>query len=175
MPNSIHLSPNIPLRLALLDPSGVPEDFRVHFPTSDGRVLTLDRKAAVALNLLDLEPGEPFMICKDWDGEQGHPSRIRVWLPAETEQERAAVEAPELECQLARPLDPENQLAGLMVLGYLEELLSASPRESYTKPEMLVILNLLKNDQSVFAPEVLEQYEAICADIECDQAEGSDL
>ena len=93
MPVEVRLSPNIPLQLALADPSGVPEDFRVHFPTSDGRVLTLPRKIAIELNLLDLRPGEAFCICKDWDGEHGKPATYRIWLPAVTEQERAAEEA----------------------------------------------------------------------------------
>jgi hypothetical protein len=45
------------------------------------------------LNLLDLKPGEAFCICKDWDGEHGKPATYRIWLPAATEQERAAEEA----------------------------------------------------------------------------------
>lgn len=93
MPVEVKLSPNIPLQLALSDPSGVPEDFRVHFPTSDGRVLTLPRQTAIELNLLDLRPGEAFCICKDWTGEHGKPATYRIWLPAATEQERAAEEA----------------------------------------------------------------------------------
>lgn len=93
MPAEVKLSPNIPLQLALADPSGVPEDFRVHFPTSDGRVLTLPRQTAIELNLLDLRPGEAFCICKDWDGTHGKPATYRIWLPAATEQERAAEEA----------------------------------------------------------------------------------
>jgi hypothetical protein len=97
MPAEVKLSPNIPLTLALADPSGIPEDFRVHFETSDGRVLTLPREAAIRLNVLDLRPGEKFSLCKDWDGETGHPSTIRIWLPASTEQDRAAETEAEVE------------------------------------------------------------------------------
>lgn len=108
MTNSVHLSPNIPLQLALADPSGVPEDFRVHFPTSDGRTLTLPRQVAVELNRLDLRPGEPFCICKDWTGP-GNPVTWRVWLPAESEVSRAnqeaAAESSDLEAQLAASVE----------------------------------------------------------------------
>ena len=102
MPAEVKLSPNIPLQLALADPSGVPEDFRVHFPTSDGRVLTLPRKTAIELNRLDLKPGEAFCICRDVkkvdtlaSGASKGMMQVsyRVWLPAATEQERAAEEA----------------------------------------------------------------------------------
>src|ERR1017187_4017041 len=93
MPGEIRLQPNIPLQLALADPSGVPEDFRVHYQTSDGRVLTLPRQIAIRLNLLDVRPGEAFCICKDWSGNPQEPATYRLWLPAVTEHERAAEEA----------------------------------------------------------------------------------
>lgn len=90
----VKLSPNQPLQLALQDPSGVPDDFRVHYQTSDGRVLTLPRRTAIELNLLDLRQGEAFCICRDVQETKGVPkSSYRVWLPAVTEQERAAAEA----------------------------------------------------------------------------------
>jgi hypothetical protein len=90
MPAEVKLSPNIPLQLALQDPAGIPEDFRVHFPLSDGRVLTLPRHVAIRLNVMDLRPGEAFCICKDH--EQGKPATYRLWLPVETEKARAAEE-----------------------------------------------------------------------------------
>jgi hypothetical protein len=96
MPTEVKLSPNVPLQLALADPSGVPEDFRVHYALSDGRVLTLPRQAAIELNRLDLRPGEAFCICRDVSpvvhlGTQ-KATTYRVWLPSVTEKERAAEE-----------------------------------------------------------------------------------
>ena len=95
MPTEVKLSPNVPLQLALADPSGVPEDFRVHYALSDGRVLTLPRQAAIELNRLDLRPGEAFCICRDVSpvvhlGTQ-KATTYRVWLPSV--KERAAEEA----------------------------------------------------------------------------------
>ena len=34
---------------------------------------------------------------------------------------------------------------------YVEDLLTASPRETFTKVEMLVLLNAVKNDQDLMA------------------------
>ena len=90
----LRLHPNSPVTLALTDPSGLPDDLVVHFPLVDGRTLTLPWKAAVALNRLDLQPGELFSICRDVKEERGVPrTSYRVWLPVETEQKRVATEA----------------------------------------------------------------------------------
>jgi hypothetical protein len=98
----IHLQPNIPVQLALQDPAGVPEDFRVRYQLTDGRTLTLPRKTAIELNELDLRPREAFMVCKDVKERKGGPeSSYRVWLPAETEQARAAEEEQAAEAEAA--------------------------------------------------------------------------
>jgi hypothetical protein len=39
---------------------------------------------------------------------------------------------------------------------YVEDLLTASPKESFTKVEMLVLLNAVKNDRELMA--LLESY-----------------
>ena len=94
----IRLQPNNPATLSLSDPSGVPEDWTVHYALEDGRTLTLPWKTAVALNELDLRPGESFCICRDVQEVRGIPqSHFRVWLSPETEKRRAAEEtAPDL-------------------------------------------------------------------------------
>ena len=102
----VRLQPNNPVTLSLSDPSGVPEylpsgvpeDWRVHYALEDGRTLTLFWKNAVALNELDLRPGESFCICRDVQEVRGIPqSHFRVWLSPETEKRRAAEEtAPDL-------------------------------------------------------------------------------
>jgi hypothetical protein len=104
MPGEVKLTPNIPLQLALQDPAGIPDQFTVHFPLSDGRTLTLPRKTAIELNVMDLRPGEPFMICKD--AEQGKPATYRVWLPPETEKARAAEEIEAAEPDPNQPREP---------------------------------------------------------------------
>jgi hypothetical protein len=94
VPTEIKLQPNAPVQLALQDPAGVPDGFKVIYALSDGRSLTLPRKTAIELNLLDLREGEAFMICRDVkENDRAVPeSTYRVWLPAETEQARAAEE-----------------------------------------------------------------------------------
>jgi hypothetical protein len=42
------------------------------------------------------------------------------------------------------------------LIEYLEDLLTASPKESFTKVEMLVLLNAVKNDLSLMT--LLEHY-----------------
>ena len=42
------------------------------------------------------------------------------------------------------------------MIEYVEDLLTASPKESFTKVEMLVLLNAVKNDRDVMA--LLERY-----------------
>ena len=37
------------------------------------------------------------------------------------------------------------------LLEYVEDLLTASPKESFTKVEMLVLLNAVKNDREIMA------------------------
>ena len=100
----VHLEPNIPQELALSDVSGRPEGFDVIYPTTDGRILKVTHKLAVQINELELKAGEAFMICKDRGHAMGSVS-YRVWLPPKTEQARAAVEAPEVERQLAASLE----------------------------------------------------------------------
>ena len=110
MPSEVKLQPNTPLQLSLADPSGVPEDFRVHYALSDGHVLTLPRQAAIELNRLDLRPGEMFCICRDTKERKGVPeSTYRVWLPPVTEQERAAEEAEAEPTAILQPYEVEYQ------------------------------------------------------------------
>ena len=42
------------------------------------------------------------------------------------------------------------------LIEYVEDLLTASPKESFTKVEMLVMLNAVKNDQELMA--LFERY-----------------
>lgn len=63
-------------------------------------------------------------------------------------------------------LSPSDQLAGLSVIGYLEDLFTSSPRESFTTIEILSILNTVKNDPELFEPDCVAAYDKISAEIE---------
>ena len=65
-----------------------------------------------------------------------------------------------------RPLDTDEQWGALCIIGYLEGMMTESPREQFSKTEILILLNLIKNDPELFAPETLEAYEATCAEVE---------
>ena len=50
----------------------------------------------------------------------------------------------------------ELTLIAQCLMEYVEDLLTASPKESFTKVEMLVLLNAVKNDQELM--DLLEHY-----------------
>jgi len=91
----IHLKPNEPLTLSLVDPYAdscerYDSERQVgEFRTTDGRILALPRPAVIELNALDPQPGEQIGVCR-YTGRQG---RIAVWLTAQAENDRAAAEA----------------------------------------------------------------------------------
>jgi hypothetical protein len=92
---------NVPETLALQDPSGRynPEQEEVSYPCTDGRILTLETKAAERLNGLFLRPGETFGICRQWDKQKGTIPRFSFWLTPESEKARAAEEIASHEAQ----------------------------------------------------------------------------
>ena len=106
MPNEVKLQPNIPLQLALQDPAGVPDGFRVHYQTTDGRTLSLPRPVAIELNELDLRPAESFVICR-YRNPEGYSS-LKVWLTAATEQQRALIEIATDDPTMTVPPQPET-------------------------------------------------------------------
>lgn len=105
----IHFSPNIPQQLSLREVEGqlLTGTFhdQVYFSLSDGRGMVLDAETAAKLNLLELKSGEPFSICKYWDGHPKHPQEFTVWLTAQSEQARAAAEREQI-----AGMDLEEQL-----------------------------------------------------------------
>jgi hypothetical protein len=90
--NRLRFSPNVPQVIALQDPEGdyKPDAEQVEYLLSDGRMLTLNTSDATRLNLLDLQPGETFSICKRLT--EGQLPYIEISLSTATEQARAAQE-----------------------------------------------------------------------------------
>ena len=107
--NQLKLEPNVPAQIALKFPEGRLVDSRfgqsVMFTLVDGRVLFLDSDVATSVNMLGVQPGERFFICKRWNGERKQPARWDVWLSPDAEKARAVEEAPELERQVRASLD----------------------------------------------------------------------
>ena len=86
---------NTPQILALEDPQGEydPDEEQVSYPTTDGRTLVLETRAAARLNQLFLHPGETFGICRQWEEtKKGGIPRFDFWLSPASEQARAAEE-----------------------------------------------------------------------------------
>jgi hypothetical protein len=94
---------NIPMQLALQDPSGEyhPDAEEVSYLTTDGRELILETRTAERLNALFLRPGEAFHLCRRWDGLRGNLPRFDFWLSPASEKARAAEESAQGEGQLA--------------------------------------------------------------------------
>ena len=67
---------------------------------------------------------------------------------------------------VSRPFDRHEQFAGLCVIGYLEALLTASPKQSFSRDELLILLNDVKTHPDLFAPEVVIAYDQISNETE---------
>ena len=57
------------------------------------------------------------------------------------------------------PLSTEHQIGGLAALGYVEDLISNSPKPAFTREELLMLLNLVKNDPDLFDAAVVAEVE----------------
>ena len=77
----------------------------VIYQLQNGQTMYLDTEVAASVNLMEIQPGEKFFVCKYYvDPEMKHPA-WNVWLAPETEKARAAREEPELERQLRESID----------------------------------------------------------------------
>src|ERR1035437_2782534 len=92
--NPLQIKPNIPLTVALVDPEGQydPEYETVTYQTTKGQELTLPHRAAVALNLLEPQPGEELVITRIWSGKRSEQSEWTVSLSLQSEKCRATAE-----------------------------------------------------------------------------------
>jgi len=53
------------------------------------------------------------------------------------------------------------QLYGLAVIEYIADLLTASPKERFSRDELLVTLNGVKNDPDIFPADVVATHDRI--------------
>ena len=67
-----------------------------------------------------------------------------------------------------RPALDEDRTAygALLILDYLQELFLASGRDTFTKEQVMVALNCVKNDPEVIAPEAVVAYELATEEIQ---------
>src|ERR1035441_6864570 len=90
----LHIAPNRPLTVALVDPEGR-FDFETgmgQYQTTTGELVTLPRPAVVILNTLDPQPGEEIVICKHWSGRPGEKAEWTISLSSRAENARAKAE-----------------------------------------------------------------------------------
>jgi hypothetical protein len=63
------------------------------------------------------------------------------------------------------PLTPDEQFQALNLLDYLSDLFTASPNESFTRVQILIVLDNLRSDPGFFDPEVLIAQQIATAEI----------
>src|ERR1041384_1443464 len=86
---------NRPVQLALDRADAEPEgEFQWRYPLADGRDLVVSRDLAASINLLELQPGELFWICKRV--KAGERLVWDCWLDPATEKARARAERPDM-------------------------------------------------------------------------------
>ena len=71
----------------------------------DGRILYASEELSCKVNMLDLKPGEPFVIVKRCGADHRVPVRWDVWRTGEGEKDRAKEERSEIEEQLRESID----------------------------------------------------------------------
>jgi hypothetical protein len=106
----IHFKPNEPQILALKEASGVFEGFHVLYETTDGKLLSLPRPAAVKLGMLDPAPSEEISVTKCQESPKS-PCEWVFALTARSEQLRAQAEADAEELARRTKRDLEGQLS----------------------------------------------------------------
>lgn len=61
--------------------------------------------------------------------------------------------------------NPDEQFAALVILDYLSDLFTASPIEQFSREQILVVLNSVKDDPELIESAVLLAYEEAVKDI----------
>lgn len=134
MPDNLHIAPNKPLYVSLVDPEGS-FDFDIgigQYETTSGQTLQLPRPAVVQLNMLAPRPGEEIQIVKHWSGRPGDSSHWTVALSTRSELLRADAGEPDtLTRQLEASIDQiQNQKAAVAPPTPI-----SSPKKRDPKPE----------------------------------------
>ncbi len=90
----LHIAPNMPVLVALVDPEGVYDDdlHRGTYQTTDGQTLILPRPAVIALNMYGPAKGEEIEITQSYSGRPGERPEWSIRSAAEAASEAAARE-----------------------------------------------------------------------------------
>jgi hypothetical protein len=65
----------------------------------------------------------------------------------------------------ARTLTPEQQFGGQLILDYLLDLFTISPKSDHTTGSVLVVLNAVKNNPELFERDIVLAYEEAVKDV----------
>lgn len=106
MSESVRFEPNVPVRLALVDPQATEYDDDLQqgkFTTTDGRSVILPRPAVILLYKLEPSPGEEIQITRHLKGKR---FEWTISLSPHSEQVRAAEEIAASEAQDPASLAP---------------------------------------------------------------------
>jgi len=95
---------NVPVEVSFSAEDYKPDEDCVEYHLTDGRLMRLSTEVAASINMLEIGPGESFVICKRWNGERREFPHWDVWLTPQTERDRAAASSPDLEQQLRESL-----------------------------------------------------------------------
>jgi hypothetical protein len=63
-------------------------------------------------------------------------------------------------------LTPGEQFQALNIIEYLSDLFTAAGKETFTRIEILVVLNGVRNDPELFDPDILIAQQQAMADID---------
>jgi len=69
-----------------------------------------------------------------------------------------------------RDMTPDQQGMALATLRYVRDLLTASPKEQYSRDELLVLLKVIEDDQELFDPKIVIQMDEIDKEFEVSDA-----
>lgn len=104
MSGAVIFDPNVPVEVAFLEETYLPEQESVIYTLTDGRTMRVPASAAASINMMDITIGETFMVCRYSKGERKQPSQWSVWLTPESEKARAKREEPLIERQLRQSI-----------------------------------------------------------------------
>jgi hypothetical protein len=64
------------------------------------------------------------------------------------------------------PMTETEQYQALNVLEYLSDLFTAAEKESFTKTEVLIVLNLVRTDPEIFDPRVVIAQQIVAGELD---------
>ena len=63
----------------------------------------------------------------------------------------------------------EEPYAALVILDYLSDLFTASPKETFTREQILLVLNWVINDPELIDPDSVIAYQEATAEVALDE------